>query len=265
MVKRTLTSLLVLMVIAACGQVGEVGSETASPTTVTVATTTAAPQSETTGTPPAVATTAPGADRSITVGGIGSEYAAPTRSVVNLAVCSRGETVEEAGARASSAGAAMVAALRTAGVEERDIQTSEFSVNPYYEQYPNITGYEVTIGYRVTVADIDSIGEMLGAAIRAGGDDARAWGMRFEADPDGLMQAARTAAWTDVEARAQALADLAGEPLGEVLDIHEKVLLSSSSGMIQGGEGDSASFDIPASPGVAGVIVLLTVTYSIGD
>jgi hypothetical protein len=34
--------------------------------------------------------------------------------------------------------------------------------------------------------------------------------------------------------------------------------------MMQGGEGDSASFDIPISPGVVGVIVLLTVTYAIG-
>ncbi len=264
MVKRTLTTLLAMMVIAACGQADDLATETPSPT-VTVATTTVAAPTETTEAPAVVATTVPRVDRSITVGGIGTEYAAPTRSVVNLAVCSRGQTVEEAGAHASSAGDAMIAALRSAGVEERDIQTSEFSVNPYYDQYPQITGYEVTIGYRVTVGDIESIGEMLGAAIRAGGDDARAWGMRFEADPDGLMQAARTAAWADVEGRAQALADLAGEPLGDVLDIHEKVLLSNSSGMIQGGEGDSASFDIPASPGVAGVIVLLTVTYSIGD
>jgi len=35
--------------------------------------------------------------------------------------------------------------------------------------------------------------------------------------------------------------------------------------MSQGGQGDSASFDIPVSPGVVGVVVLLTVTFAIGE
>lgn len=79
------------------------------------------------------------------------------------------------------------------------------------------------------------------------------------------MEVARQEAWTDVKARAEATADLAGEPLGVVLDVHEKVLVTSPQGMMQGGEGDTASFDVPVAPGVAGVIVLLTVTYAIGD
>ena len=61
------------------------------------------------------------------------------------------------------------------------------------------------------------------------------------------------------------LAELIGEPIGAVVDVHEKVLITGPQGMVQGGEGDSASFDIPASPGVTGVVVLLTVTFAIGD
>lgn len=63
--------------------------------------------------------------------------------------------------------------------------------------------------------------------------------------------------------RAQETAKLAGVTLGEVLDVHEKVLVSTSRGMYQGGEGDSADFDIPVSPGVSGVVVLLTVTFEV--
>jgi uncharacterized protein YggE len=156
-------------------------------------------------------------------------------------------------------------ALTAAGVDTKDIQTSEFSISPYYDEYPTIVGYETQLAYRVTMQDVDAVGTILASVITAGGDDVRAWAVRFETDPDGLVDVARTEAWEDAKGRAEALAALAGEPLGEVLDAHEKVLLTSSQGVMQGGEGDTAQFEIPVSPGVSGVIVLLTVTFAIGE
>jgi uncharacterized protein YggE len=259
-VRRLFTSLLVALLLVGCGQTNATPLDSSS-TTMAVTTTTSMPP------PDLTASTEPTTSsevRSITVGGMGAEYAAPDRAIVNLAASSRGKDVASAAQAASSAGDAMVTAMTAAGVDAADIQTYEFSIEPYYVNYPEITGYEVRIGYRIIMSGVDRVGEILGEAVRAGGDEVRAWGLRFEVEPDGLMEVARTQAWADVESRAQALADLSGETLGPVLDIHEKVLLSNSSGMIQGGEGDSASFDIPASPGVAGVVVLLTVTYAIG-
>lgn len=203
--------------------------------------------------------------RSITVGGVGSEYAEPDRCVIEIGVTARRPSVDAASRVAADSGEAMRLALVESGVQAKDIQTSNFSVHPVYGEYPAISGFEVDIGYRVTFQDVDDVGTVLAAAIAAGGDEARAWGMRFEVDPAGLIEAARERAWADVSGRAESLAALAGEPLGDVLDVHEKVLVSTSQGMYQGGEGDSASFDIPVSPGVAGVVVLLTVTYAIGS
>ena len=203
--------------------------------------------------------------RRITVGGVGSEYDEPTRCVVEIGVTARRPSVDAASRAATDSAEAIREALFEAGIAANDIQTSNFSVHPVYGDYPSIVGFETEIGYRVTFQDVDDIGDVLAAAIAAGGDEARAWGMRFEVDPTGLIEAARESAWADVSTRAESLAALAGEPLGDVLDVHEKVLVSTSQGMYQGGEGDSASFDIPVSPGVAGVVVLLTVTYAIGN
>ena len=203
--------------------------------------------------------------QSITVGGMGVEYAEPVRTVVDLGVTARRSTVEAASQAASASAGAMTQTLLAAGVEPAQIQTSEFSINPYYGDYPVIAGYETRLGYRVTLPGIDEVGAVLASAVTAGGDDVRAWGIRFETDTGVLIEPAREQAWADVEMRAESLAALAGEPLGEVLDAHEKVLLTSSQGMMQGGEGDAASFDIPVSPGVSGVTVLLTVTFAIGD
>ena len=239
---------------------------TAATTTVVsvpgVATTTPAPWAEAT-----IAANTPAQDevRSITIGGMGAEYAEPVRCVVDIGVTSRRSTVEASGAAVASSAEALTAALTTSGVEVANIQTSDFSVSPYYDDYPAIAGYETHIGYRVAMPDIDIVGDALADAMAAGGDDVRAWGVRFEADASALLDAARAKAWADAENRAASLAALTGEPLGVVLDVHEKVLVTSSQGMVQGGEGDSASFDIPMSPGVSGVVVLLTATFAIGD
>ena len=160
----------------------------------------------------------------------------------------------------------MIAALKAAGIPDDGIQTSQFSIHPYSNQYDynQIDGYETTLGYRVTVPDVGELGELLADAVGSGGDSVRAWSIGFAGEPADHMAAARSQAWDDVRARAAATASEIGEPLGAVLDVHEKVLVTSPQGMMQGGEGDSASFDIPISPGVVGVIVLLTVTYAIG-
>jgi uncharacterized protein YggE len=205
--------------------------------------------------------------RSITVGGMGAEYGPPSRSVVDIGVSVRRPTVDEATRAAAAAGAAMIATLQAAGVPEDDIQTSQFGINPYSDQhdYTRIVGYETNIGYRVTVPDVEALGGVLARAVESGGDSVRAWSIAFAGEPADHMAAARAEAWDDVRDRAAATAAEIGEPLGEVLDVHEKVLVTSPQGMMQGGEGDSASFDIPISPGVVGVIVLLTVTYALGS
>lgn len=208
---------------------------------------------------------APG--HTITIGGMGEEFGPPDRAVVEIGVSAQRPTVYEATQQASAAGASLLAALAELGVPDTDIQTTQFSIHPQHDRNDHtvIVGYQTDIGYRVTVRDVTGLGAVLGRAIEAGGDSVRAWSVGFAGDPDGRMDVARAEAWDDVRARAAATADQIGAPLGEVLDVHEKVLVTSPHGMRQGGEGDSASFDIPMSPGVVGVIVLLTVTYSIGE
>jgi uncharacterized protein len=205
---------------------------------------------------------------SITVGGKGSAFDTPDRCVVTLGISTRRSTVAKAGNAAAHSARALVATLTAAGVAESDIQMSEFNIYPYYsavwEESNQVEGYQADFGYRVVLADTESVGQILGAAIEGGGDDARAWGISFETDPDGLIDVARVEAWKDAESRAAALSELIGEPLGKVLDVHEKVMMTTPSGMSQGGEGDAAPFDIPVAPGVAGVIVLLTVSYELG-
>lgn len=242
----------VALVLAACGNPGDSSSSATSspsPSTAQTLETTTAP---TTAGDPVVVD-----DRqTITVGGVGRMYAEPVRAVVDLGVTVRRPTVYEATRVAARSAEAMREVLLGQGVDPKDIQTTDYYVGTYSLDWPTITGYETTIGYRVSIPDVATVGVVLAAATEAGGDDVRASGIRFEAD-------ARAMAWADVTHRAEDTSKLAGASLGAVLDVHEKVLVSTSTGMYQGGEGDAASFDIPVSLGVSGVVVLLTVTYEI--
>lgn len=206
-------------------------------------------------------------DRSITVGGIGVENAAPVRSIVSLGVSAQRPSVEEATQAAAAAATAVIAAIEANGIPAEDIQSSELGIYPVRDQfnYQVIAGYEVHLGYNVTFTAVDQLGEVLSAAIAAGGDEVRAYSIRFEPDATALMDAARAAAWDDVQARARSTAEHAGVQLGQVIDVHEKVLVNTPQGSYAGGEGDTTSFDIPVAPGAAGVTVLLTVTYEIGE
>ncbi len=260
--QRAIISVLVVL-LASCAGEGDHSTTTATPSPATTGSTEVLTLSTnpTTVEWPSVAEV----PRGITVGGMGAEYSEPVRCILDLGVTSRRSTVGESSRAASEAAAAMTGALSAAGVDAVDIQTSDFSIGPYYDDYPFISGYETRLRYRVSLPDPTAVGPILADAIDAGGDSVEAWGIRFEADPTDVMETARAEAWEDVVARAESLAALAGVPLGEVVDIHEKVLVSTSQGMMEGGEGDSASFAVPVSPGVAGVVVLLTVTFAIGD
>lgn len=273
--RRVAAAVMTVLALTACGSgTTELTSTgTARSTQPTIADTTAstAPAATTAATLPPTdpappPTTEPTEPRTITVGGRGTDYGPPDRGTVEVGVAARRATVAEATAQASAAGAAMIDALEAVGVPASDIQTTQFSIQPWYDSvnYTQINGYETTIGYRVTLTDVTALGSILASATEAGGDSVRAWSVGFEGDPADHIEPARTAAWIDVRARAEATAREIGEPLGHLLDVHEKVLVTTPSGMMQGGEGDSASFEVPVSPGVVGVIVLLTVTYEIG-
>ena len=247
------------LALTACGNPGDSSrSATTSPSPSTTQT------GETTTAPTTAGNPAVVDDRqTITVGGVGRVYAEPVRAVVDLGVTVRRSTVYEATRVAARSAEAMREVLLGQGIDPKDIQTTDYYVGTYSLDWPTITGYETTIGYRVSIPDVGSVGVVLAAATEAGGDDVRASGIRFEADASALTDDARAMAWADVTHRAEDTAKLAGASLGAVLDVHEKVLVSTSTGMYQGGEGDAASFDIPVSPGVSGVVVLLTVTYEI--
>jgi uncharacterized protein len=161
----------------------------------------------------------------ITVSGEGSAFGTPDVAVATLGVQSSASTVADARTRATDSMDAMLKALKDGGVADKDIQTTQFSVDPQYDYSNNkqtITGFMVNNMVTAKIHNIDKTGELIDAAVRAGGDQARVQSLQFTMDdPASLQGEARKKAMTDAHNRAQTLADAAGASVGAPRSITE--------------------------------------------
>ena len=97
----------------------------------------------------------------ITMDGRGTVTVAPVMAVITTNVATTGKTAADALSENSAAIAKVIAAIKGAGIEAKDIQTRGFGIYPRYERItdgsdrqPNIIGYEVRNGVEVACYDI---------------------------------------------------------------------------------------------------------------
>lgn len=155
----------------------------------------------------------------ITVTGVGRVKGRPDTLVLTMGVSVKRPTVAEALDQASASADRVLAALRDGGVVDEDLQTRDYSINQefvYPEGAPPVPdGFRVTSTVEARLRDLDAAGEVIDAAVRAGGDDTRLQGIAFDLEEDtALLAEARTEAFEDALARAERLAELSGSRLG---------------------------------------------------
>jgi uncharacterized protein YggE len=109
--------------------------------------------------------------------------------VPDVATASAGVVTQAADASAAMRANAeqmnrLMAAIRAAGVAEKDTRTTGISVNPDYRyaenRAPEITGYRATNTVSIKVRDIDKLGKVLDALVANGANDIN--GPSFEID-----------------------------------------------------------------------------------
>lgn len=142
----------------------------------------------------------------LTVSAEGKVEGRPDLATINLGVTTEGQTAQAALQENARRMTALNAALRRAGIAERDIQTSNVSVYPQQQyregQQPLITGYQANNTVTAKVRNINNTGRVIDAAIAAGGNTVN--GVSFSyADPDAQLDAARRAAIAEARRRAE--------------------------------------------------------------
>lgn len=202
----------------------------------------------------------------VTVTGTGEVRGAPDTLTATVGVSTQAGDVSTAIAQAGSRVQAVTDAVVRAGVARSDVQTEQVSLQPQYAGSlpgagPSITGYEATNTVQITVRDLAKASSVLGAAVDAGGNDARLSGVAFRIDDDSrLLGDARSRAFEDAKTRADQYAKLAGTSLSRVLSVQENV-----TGQDQPLSADrtAQASTVPIEPGQQTVTVSVTVKWGL--
>jgi uncharacterized protein YggE len=213
-------------------------------------------------------------EATIVVTGEGSAEMAPDMALIDLGVVKDAKTAREALDANNKAMADVLAALKEAGIAERDLQTSGFMINPQYQYPQSSTGENpppVLIGFQVTntvtlrVRDLSKLGEILDKAVTLGANQGN--GIRFVNDkPDTAVSAARKKAVENAMAKAKELTDAAGVGLGRVLEISETTYRAEPMPTMRAMAKDYAEGGaVPLATGENSYSVTVNVTFALGN
>ena len=200
----------------------------------------------------------------------------PDLATFNAGVTSQGKTAAEALAANSADMNRVIAALKRAGIADRDVQTSNLNLNPIYQPQrplpdgtyqpvePKIIGYQVSNTVNVRQRDIASFGKVIDTLVSAGANQVN--GPSFEMDkPDEALDEARMEAMKMARARAELYARAAGLKVVRILTISESGGYYPPQPRVMYAKAamDSAAAPTPVAPGEVSLNANVSVTFEL--
>ena len=193
---------------------------------------------------------------------------APDRARVGAGVQTSAPTAVEAMRTNAAAMTRLTAALRRAGIEGRNIQTSGINLSAQYDytpqqqgQPPRLIGYQVTNMVSVVTSDIANLGRLLDTLVEAGGTNID--GPSFFIDnPDAALDTARQRAMTRATERATLYARAAGYTRGRLIAVSEGGPMPIQPMPVMAmARAESADVATPVQPGQVSNAITLTLQY----
>ena len=161
--------------------------------------------------------------RQVTVVGSGQVQGTPDTLTANVSIEFTAPDVTAAMNQTSESQQAVINALVTAGVDRKDIRTTQVRLQPQYgPESSAIVGYRASNSIDVKIRNLDSASNTLALIVSTGGDATRINSVNYSIDDDSqLVKDARARAFQDAKDRAQQYAQLSGLTLGKVISISE--------------------------------------------
>ena len=161
--------------------------------------------------------------REVTVVGSGHVEGVPDTLTADVGIEFTAPDVTTAMNQTNDRQQAVINALTGAGVDRKDISTTEVSLQPEYDSSGGaVTGYRAGNSIRVKIHPADSASHVLAVIVGAGGDATRISSVSYSiADDSQLVKDARARAFQDAKNRAEQYAQLSGLKLGKVISISE--------------------------------------------
>jgi uncharacterized protein YggE len=187
----------------------------------------------------------------VTAIGTGTGSAAPDTAQLSLGVTFTAKDRTAAQDGASKKAAAIIAAVKAAGLDAKDIQTGQISLTQLFDKTGRtVTGYSAYQSIDVKTKLIDKVGAIVAAATGAGATNVS--GPQFSlADTNAARIDAIDKAMADAKSRATAMAEAAGRKLGRVISVKE---LDANQVVPLAGAFDSAKGTGPVPPVEPGLV-----------
>lgn len=148
----------------------------------------------------------------------------PDIAVISAGVVTRSPTAGGAIQQAAARMARVRAALKAAGVQDRDIQTSNINLNPEYRyennQPPQLTGYSASNQLSIRFRDIAGAGKIIDALVAQGANQINGPTLTID-KPEAALDEARAKAVATARARAELYARSLGLRVVRVVSISE--------------------------------------------
>jgi uncharacterized protein YggE len=173
------------------------------------------------------------ATNTISISGSGEVFAVPDTATFSVTVMETAKDVKTAQDAATKKSNDIIAYLKGAGVDEKDVQTTDYSVNPEYT-YGNaictqgycppgkqtLTGYQVSQTLTIKVRDTNKAGDLLSGVGSRGASNVS--GLNFTIDDQDALEAqARDKAIKDAKTKADALAKSLGVQIVRIVGYSE--------------------------------------------
>jgi len=218
---------LALVALAACGgDQDSAGEDAPAPVEAAVA---SVPEPTVTPNAEPLETTHPNSiqpETTLSISAEGRVNREPDIAFLNAGVQTQAQTAQAAMSANSAAMNGVFDALAAADIDRRDMQTSNFSLQPQYDYsnrdngQPRLTGYQASNQLTVKVRDLDALGETMDALVSAGGNTFS--GLNFALEDDrAAKNAARDLAMKEAIARAELYAAASGYEVARVVTISE--------------------------------------------
>lgn len=212
----------------------------------------------------------------ITVTGEGKTTAIPDIATVTFTVDEVASTVPDAQKAVEAKITAAKASLKALNIDDKDIKTTSYTVNPRYETQGQIycitvpcptpktviTGYEVAETISVKVRKIDSAGAVIAAVGKA--NITQVSGPDFTVDDiDAVNTQAKSLAIQDARAKAQAIANSLNVDLGRIVGYSENGSTPYPMMARASYSGKGGAEDVSLSTGQTDVDMTVSITYEI--
>lgn len=164
--------------------------------------------------------------RQATVVGSGQVQGVPDTLTANVSIESTAPDVTTAMNQTNDSQQAVINALVAAGMDRKDISTTDVSLQPQYDGSGatpgTITGYRATNSTQLKIHPPDGASRLLALVVGTGGDATRITSVSYSIEDDSqLVKDARARAFQDAQQRAEQYAQLSGLTLGKVISISE--------------------------------------------